>query len=224
MGHGHDRARDRRRRAFVGAGRLRDAFSKWRRILGAERPGVPDHDRRRRWGGGPGPGAGMTRNRLLLGFGVLFAAGFVLVGYSLAGVGGSLVAFGVAWTGVLLGMRLLVPAPAEPPPDASRRREMALENAAYPAYRRIETALLAARHSARDYDIKARRLLGRLAVSRVVAARGVSEDEAWPVLCAHVGERLWPWLRPSWPPSGDADGGGVDAPTLAALVRKLEEL
>jgi hypothetical protein len=166
----------------------------------------------------------MTRNRLLLGFGVLFAAGFVLVGYSLAGAGGALVALGVAWTGVLLGMRLLVPTPTDPPPGPPRRRDLTLENAAYPAFRQIETALLAAGRSARDYDIKTRRVIGRLAVSRVVAARGVGEDEAWPVLRAHVGERLWPWLRPTWPPSGDADGGGIDAPTLTALVRKLEEL
>lgn len=166
----------------------------------------------------------MTRNRLLLGVGVVFGGGVVLVGYTLAGAGGALLAFGVAWTGVLLGMRLYVPDAAEPPPRTPRRRGSAVDNAAYPAFRQIETALLSAGASAREYDIKTRRLLGRLAVSRVVAARGVSEDEAWPVLRAHVGERLWPWLRPSWPPSGDADAGGIDRRTLAALVRRLEEL
>lgn len=166
----------------------------------------------------------MTRNRLLLGFGVLFAVGVVLVGYTFAGPGGALLAFGIAWAGVLLGMRLFVPTPADPPAGPRRRRDERLDNAAFPAFRQIETALLSAGASAREYDIKTRRLLGRLAVNRVVASRGVGEDEAWPLLRAHVGEQLWPWLRPSWPPSGDAEGGGIDAPTLTALVRRLEEL
>ncbi|MBO0830305.1 MAG: hypothetical protein J2P24_21230 [Streptosporangiales bacterium] len=104
----------------------------------------------------------MTRNRLLLGFGVAFAAGVVLAGYTLAGAGGALVAFGVAWAGVLLGMRLVVPDPAEPVPRTGRRRDETLDNAAYPAFRQIETALLAAGNSAgvRHQDAAAARPAG----------------------------------------------------------------
>lgn len=160
---------------------------------------------------------------VLTALGVVVAAGAVALSYVFAGTGATLVCAGLVWVILLIALRAALPSRTERPVTEQRGQRPG-RSASYPSLSRIETAVSTAPTSARGYDIGLRPLVWRLALARTITRHGVDEHRAEQLIRDAVGEELWPWLRPAWPPSSETREGGIDHVTLRTLVRRLEEL
>jgi hypothetical protein len=130
-------------------------------------------------------------------------------------------AVALAAVAMLLAARLRIPAAPRRPSPPRRARHA---NAAFAAYRRIESALDQARMSRRVFDHTARPLLQRLLAALLADRRRV--DMAKDIRAAReaVGADLWPLLDPARPASGDSWTPGPSTQTLARIVDRLEDL
>jgi hypothetical protein len=151
----------------------------------------------------------------------LAAAILLVVGYAVFGQLGLFTVVALAAVAGLLAARFRIPAP---PPRSSPPRQGPHTNAAFVAYRRIETALAQARMSRRLFDHMARPLLQRLLAALLADRRRVDMAKDIPAAREAVGADLWPLLDPARPASGDSWTPGPSAQTLARIADRLEEL
>jgi hypothetical protein len=150
------------------------------------------------------------------------AAAVLAVAYSLAGVGGLLIALTViAVIGVLTAAMRVPRAPAL---HSRNRRPVPVVNAPYRTYRRIAEQLSWARVSPRHYDVVTRPLLQGLMASRLAERHGVDVHRSPDAARAVVGEDVWHWLDPARPASGTSRPPGLDPRDLVTLVDRLEAL
>jgi hypothetical protein len=151
----------------------------------------------------------------------LAAAVLLVAGYAVGGQLGLFAAVALAAVAMLLAARLRIPAAPRRSSPPRRARDA---NAAFAAYRRIETALDQARMSRRVFDHTARPLLQRLLAALLADRRRV--DMAKDIRAAReaVGDDLWPLLDPARPASGDSWTTGPSTQTLARIVDRLEDL
>jgi hypothetical protein len=151
----------------------------------------------------------------------LAAAVLLVAGYAVGGQLGLFAAVALAAVAMLLAARLRIPAAPRRPSPPRRAR---YANAAFAAYRRIETALDQARMSRRVFDHTARPLLQRLLAALLADRRRV--DMAKDIRAAReaVGADLWPLLDPARPASDDSRTPGPSTQTLARIVDRLEDL
>jgi hypothetical protein len=149
-------------------------------------------------------------------------AAVLVVSYSLAGVGGLLLALSaVAVVGVLtVAFRV----PRAPALRGRSRRPEPVVNAPYRAYRQVAERLSWARVSPRHYDAVTRPLLQALMTSRLAERHGVDVHRSPDAARGLLGEDVWHWLDPARPASGDSRPPGLDGPGLATLVDRLESL
>lgn len=151
------------------------------------------------------------------------AGGLLSLAGLLGGAGGLLVAATAVWVAALLAVRASMrtsPEPAPAPPTGVRPRTL---GSPFPSFTAIEQALSWGAVSRRHFDTGLRPLLWRLALARVMSHEGVDEQAAARRIEERVGEGLWPWLGPVWPPSPTSEAPGVDRTVLAALVERLED-
>ena len=151
----------------------------------------------------------------------LAAAVLLVAGYAVGGQLGLFAAVALAAIAGLLAARLRIPAALRRSSPPRRARDA---NAAFAAYRRIETALDQARMSRRVFDHTARPLLQRLLAALLADRRRV--DMAKDIRAAReaVGDDLWPLLDPARPASGDSWTPGPSTQTLARIVDRLEDV
>ena len=150
------------------------------------------------------------------------AAAVLVVSYSLAGVGGVLIALTVmAVIGVLTAaMRV----PRAPVLRGRNRRPVPVVNAPYRTYRQIAEQLSWARVSPRHYDVVTRPMLQGLMASRLAERHGVDVHRSPDAARAVIGEDVWHWLDPARPASGISRPPGLDPRDLVTLVDRLEAL
>lgn len=151
----------------------------------------------------------------------LAAAILLVVGYAVFGQLGLFTVVALAAVAGLLAARFRIPAP---PPRSSPPRQGPHLNAAFMAYRRIETALAQARMSRRLFDHTARPLLQRLLAALLADRRRVDMAKDIPAAREAVGADLWPLLDPARPASGDSWTPGPSTQTLARIADRLEDL
>ncbi|HCU97495.1 MAG TPA: hypothetical protein DHU96_34235 [Actinobacteria bacterium] len=147
---------------------------------------------------------------------IMLAAGYA--------VGGQLGLFAVVALAAVVGLlaaRLRIPPPPSRPSPARHEQH---PNAAFAAYRRIESALDQARMSRRLFDHAARPLLQRLLAALLADRRRVDMANDGRAARAALGDDLWPLLDPARPASNDSWEPGVSEQTLARIVDRLEDL
>jgi hypothetical protein len=151
----------------------------------------------------------------------LAAAVLLVAGYAVGGQLGLFAAVALAAIAGLLATRLRIPAAPRRPSPPRRARHA---NAAFAAYRRIESALDQARMSRRVFDHTARPLLQRLLAALLADRRRV--DMAKDIRAAReaVGADLWPLVDPARPASGDSRTPGPSTQVLARIADRLEDL
>lgn len=143
------------------------------------------------------------------------------LGYLAAGTLGLLIGVAAAAVAGVLALRVSMAPPAPPPP---RRRPAPLEDAAFPRYRSIVSAVGWAAHSPRHFDRVLRPVLVQVAAARLADRHGI-DLHARPADAARVlGPDVWPLVDPARPMSEDSRGRGVDAERLARAVSRLEQL
>jgi hypothetical protein len=149
-------------------------------------------------------------------------AAVLVVTYSLAGVGGLLLALSaIAVVGVLtVAFRV----PRAPVLRGRGRPPVPVVNAPYRTYRQVAERLSWARVSPRHYDVVTRPLLQGLMASRLAERHGVDVHRSPDAARALVGEDVWHWLDPARPASGTSRPPGLDARGLLTLVDRLEAL
>ncbi|HUZ38544.1 MAG TPA: hypothetical protein VMV17_19645 [Streptosporangiaceae bacterium] len=158
----------------------------------------------------------MTVVVISLGAVILLAAG-----YAVGGQVGLFAVVALAAAAGLLAARLRIPAPVSRP---SPTRQVQHPNAAFTAYRRIETALDQGRMSRRLFDHTARPLLYRLLGALLADRRRLDITSDIRAAREAVGEDLWPLLDRARPASDDSREPGPGAQTLARIVDRLEDL
>jgi hypothetical protein len=150
------------------------------------------------------------------------AAGALVLGYTLAGVGGLLVVLtAIAVVGVLT---VTLRVPRAPVLRGRVRKPVPVVNAPYRTYRRVAEQLSWARVSPRHYDVVTRPLLQDLMASRLAERHGVDVHRSPDVARALLGEDVWQWLDPARPASGISRPPGLDPRVLVTLVDRLEAL
>ena len=152
---------------------------------------------------------------------VLAAVILLVAGYAIFGQVGMFLMVALASVGGLLQARVRIPAPP-PRPSPPRQRQQA--NAAFVAYRRIETALDQGQTSRRLFDHMARPLLQRLLAALLADRRGVDMAKDVRPGREAVGNELWPLLDPARPASDDSWTPGPSTQALAQIVDRLEDL
>jgi MoxR-like ATPase len=95
--------------------------------------------------------------------------------------------------------------------------EQAVAPGGYPAYRRIEAALVSARASRRLFDYETRPMLHRQLTALLADRHGIDMARDPEAARAALGDDLWPLLDPGRPPSGNSAEQGIPAPTLARI-------
>jgi hypothetical protein len=93
-----------------------------------------------------------------------------------------------------------------------------------PTYDALVHAMRMGAHSRREFDFGLRRRLQRVAAARLLDGYGVDLVRDPERAAALLGPQVWALLNPARPVSRQRGSGGVDRRTLAAMVRRLEEL
>ena len=146
----------------------------------------------------------------------------LVVAYSLAGVGGLLLAVSaIAVVGALVALSR---APAAPALPARMPPAVSVVNAPYRTFRRVTEQLSWAAVSPRHYDGATRPLLQRLMASRLAERHGVDVHRSPDAARALVGADLWPWLDPARPASTSSRPPGLAPRDLERVVERLEAL
>ena len=149
----------------------------------------------------------------------VLAAG--LVGWVALGTAGLAAGTFAAYALVLLLLRLDVePAPSTPSPPSSTPQD----DADFPRYRAIASAVGWSTHSPRHFDRTLRPLLQEVAAARLADRHGVdlvaSPERARQLL----GPLVWPLVDPARPASEDSHSRGVSLEVLSAALARLEAL
>ena len=162
-------------------------------------------------------------------------AGTVAVSVAVAGglaasypAGGSrglvITAIALAVLALLITLAAVPRGPAYLPARRSRRTAPDVRAADFPSYRKIAADLGWAAVSMRHYDHVARPLLSRLLAAVLEDRHRLDLERAPGQARRLVGADLWPLVDPTRPASDDSNAPGVDLPTLARIVTRLEEL
>jgi hypothetical protein len=105
-----------------------------------------------------------------------------------------------------------------------RRRRPVVQASEFPTFLKISSDLGWAAVSRWHYDHGTRPLLARV-MQAALADRHHLDLAADPQRARQfMGDDLWPFLDPAGPPSQDSRAPGVDLPTLALIVDRLESL
>jgi hypothetical protein len=155
----------------------------------------------------------------------LAAAGGLAASYPAGGPRGLVIAaIGLAVLALLITLAAVPRGPAHLPPRRSRRTAPDVRSDDFPSYRKIAADLGWAAVSMRHYDHVARPLLSRLLAAVLEDRRRLDLDRAPGAVRNLMGADLWPLVDPARPASDDSNAPGVDLPTLARIVTRLEEL
>ncbi len=152
----------------------------------------------------------------------LVAAGVLVVAYSVAGLGGVLVAVTAITVVGVLTVALRVP--RAPALRGRSRPPVPVVNAPYRTYRRVAEQLSWAGVSPRHYDVVTRPMLQGLMASRLAERHGIDVQRSPDAARALLGDDVWPWLDPARPASGISRPPGLDSRVLVTLVERLEAL
>jgi hypothetical protein len=155
----------------------------------------------------------------------LAAAGGLAASYPAGGSRGLVItAIALAVLALLITLAAVPRGPAHLPPRRSRRTAPDVRSDDFPSYRKIAADLGWAAVSMRHYDHVARPLLSRLLAAVLEDRRRLDLDRAPGAVRNLMGADLWPLVDPARPASDDSNAPGVDLPTLARIVTRLEEL
>lgn len=153
---------------------------------------------------------------------VLAAPVLLVLGWLLAGTLGIFI---VVSAGFVLGLVVIrARLPRGPRRPRRPRRPVPFLNADFPAYRRIEEALVWAPVSARHFDHAVRPLLARLLAAVLAERHGV--DMAIDPAAARraIGSDLWPLIDPARPVSDSTRDAGVPLPVVLRFLDRLGAL
>ena len=153
---------------------------------------------------------------------VIATAVLTTLGWLLAGSLGAFWVPALAAAAALLLLRLELPAPRRRP--RLQRPGRRFDNREFPAYRRIEEALMWSRVSARHFDHAALPLLSRIAATQLAERRGIDPSTDPAAARAALGDHAWELVDPNRPISADTNAPGVSRAAMARLTDRLEQL
>jgi hypothetical protein len=165
-----------------------------------------------------------TRIAVTVAVAIAVAAGLA-VSYPAGGPRGLVIAGTcLAVLALLIALAAIPRGSARPRARRGRGRAPGVRAADFPSCRKIAADLGWAAVSMRHYDHTTRPLLSRLLAAALEERYRLDPDRAPGQARRLVGDDLWPLVDPARRPSDDSNAPGVDLPTLARIVTRLEEL
>jgi hypothetical protein len=170
-------------------------------------------------GGRPRWRVGTDPLRLIL---ALAAPVLLVLGWLLAGTLGVFIVVSAGFVFGLVVIRARLPRGPRRP--RRPRRPVPFLNADFPAYRRIEEALVWAPVSARHFDHAVRPLLARLLAAVLAERHGVDMATDPATARRAIGADLWPLVDPARPVSDSTRDAGVPLPVVLRFLDRLGAL